>query len=208
MEIKDNLKNEMDLAGLNPYDLQKLSKVPQPTIHRILTGESKFPRADTLKKLAQAMNISHNILIDGRMEENPVTTTNRRSPVVGTAQLGDDGYWMELDYGTGNGDGFIDVPSNDPNAYSLKVKGDSMRPAIKSGWYVVCEPNHELVVGEYVMVKTVTGKSMVKELIICSKDQYVLGSINEDHGRLTLEPAEVEKIHYVAFIAPPSKHSI
>jgi len=126
-------------------------------------------------------------------------------PVSGTAQLGDDGHWDFIE--PNHADGFIILPSTDPNAYSLRLKGDSMRPAIKSGWYAVCEPKHDLVLGEYVHVTTNDGRSMVKELLILNDNQIVLESVNEDHKRITLDPAEIGTMHY-AFIVPPSKHSL
>lgn len=45
----------MKERGENPYSLEKLSKVPQPTIQRILKGTTKNPKADTLLALAVAL---------------------------------------------------------------------------------------------------------------------------------------------------------
>lgn len=148
--------------------------------------------------------------IDGIFAQSPTATglpvgQYNRCHIVGTAQLGDGGYWHELDYAPGDGDGYIDVPSADPNAYALRVRGDSMAPAIRDGWYVVIEPSGAISPGEYVMVKTTDGRCMVKELLWERGDQIVLMSVNEQHGRLTLRRDEIEKIHHVAFIAPPSK---
>ena len=84
-----------------------------------------------------------------------------RTKIVGTAQLGPEGYWDALAVA----DGWLDVPTSDPDAYSLRVKGDSMAPAIRSGWVVWCEPNHALIPGEYVMVRCNDGQCMVKELL-------------------------------------------
>ena len=50
----------------------------------------------------------------------------RRAPIKGIAQLGPDGYWDALE----TSDGWIDIPTNDPQAYSLRVKGDSMIDAM------------------------------------------------------------------------------
>lgn len=62
--------------------------------------------------------------------------------MVGTAQLGDDGYFCELQYPVGHGDGRINWPTRDPNAYALRCKGESMKPRIRHGEFVVIEPNH------------------------------------------------------------------
>lgn len=42
----------------NPYEVQRATGVPQPTIHRILTGESSDPRTNTLQPLAAHFGVS------------------------------------------------------------------------------------------------------------------------------------------------------
>lgn len=122
-------------------------------------------------------------------------------PVVGTAQLGDNGYWHELDYPVGQGEGFITYPTRDKNAYALRVKGDSMRPRIKPGEFVVILPNHSIPPGEEVMVKTIDGRCMIKRLGSRRGGLIELISINEtDHRPITLDESQVEKLHYVAAI--------
>lgn len=125
-------------------------------------------------------------------------------PVVGTAQLGDDGYWLELEYPTGQGEGFVRYPMKDPNTYALRVKGDSMRPRIKPGEFVVIEPNHSVVAGEEVMVQTKDGRSMVKILAWRRGGTVELHSINEDHRPITIEEGNIAKMHYVGAIVKPS----
>ncbi len=132
----------------------------------------------------------------------PITSPVRRIDIVGTAQLGQDGYWISLDQAAG----WVETYSRDEDAYALKLKGDSMAPAIRSGWVAVCEPNHRLVPGEYVMVTTIDGQSMVKELLFENEEEVSLMSINSAYGeRLTIARADIEKIHYVGAILAPSK---
>jgi phage repressor protein C with HTH and peptisase S24 domain len=102
--------------------------------------------------------------LPGAGDPAPAAYEPRDVPVVGTAQLGDDGYWNELQYPTGHGEGFVRYPMKDPNTYALRVKGDSMRPRIKPGEFVVIEPNAPVVVGDEVMVQTKDGRSMIKQL--------------------------------------------
>ncbi|MDP3848606.1 MAG: S24 family peptidase [Pseudomonas sp.] len=125
----------------------------------------------------------------------------RRTKIVGTAQLGPEGYWDAI----ATTDGWLDVPSSDPDAYSLRVRGDSMAPAIRSGWVVWCEPNHALIPGEYVMVRCNDGQCMVKELLFENTDEVSLMAVNDGYGRLTIARQDIEQIHYVGGIVPPSK---
>lgn len=126
-------------------------------------------------------------------------------PVVGTAQLGDGGFWLELGHPPGAGDGFIDVPSDDANAYAVRVIGDSMHPRIKSGEFVICEPSRAYAAGDEVLVVTKDGRSTVKEFLFSRDGRVVLSAINENHGRLTLAVDEIEKIHFVAAIVKSAR---
>lgn len=133
--------------------------------------------------------------------QEPVAVAYGRSvPVVGTAQLGDDGHYEALDYPTGHGDGFVTYPTRDANAYALRVKGDSMRPRIKPGEFVLIEPNTTPEPGDEVLVKTTDGRAMVKVLDFRRNGVVQLSSINEEHRPITLEESQVERLHYVAAI--------
>ncbi|WP_157991636.1 S24 family peptidase [Caldimonas tepidiphila] len=131
-------------------------------------------------------------------------SVSKRVRVVGMAKLGDNGWYEELSLVPGMGDGYVDVPTRDPDAYALLVRGDSMHPAIRDGWLVVVEPNSRPAVGEYVAIKLRDGKKMVKELLYYRKDSVALLSVNGER-RITLGTDEIELIHAVGFILPPSK---
>ncbi|ORL53003.1 S24 family peptidase [Pseudomonas putida] len=182
------------LNGYNALNV-KVASVIASLISRPV--ESFSPRlAKEISDLARAP-------LDSNVEPGPpITSPTRRIEIVGTAQLGTDGYWVGLD----NSAGWVETWSRDEDAYALRLKGDSMTPAIRSGWIAVCEPNHRLVPGEYVMVTTSDGQSMVKELLFETEDGVSLMSVNSAYGdRRTISWSDIEKIHYVGTILAPSK---
>jgi len=126
-------------------------------------------------------------------------------PVVGKAKLGMDGYFEEMNYPPGHGDGFLLIGSTDPNAYGLQVEGNSMHPRIKHREYVVIEPNHPYVSGDEVLVKTVSGSSMIKEFSYFRDGMYRFDSVNPTEKPIFLEPQEIELIHYVGGIVKSSR---
>lgn len=127
----------------------------------------------------------------------------RRVPVVGTASLGMDGYWTDLEYPVGHGDGYFEFPTTDKDAYVLQVRGGSMHPAIRSGWYVVIEPNKQIQMGEFVMVKLADGRSTVKEFLWHRDGEYVLNAVATNE-RLVIDEGDIDVIHHVGGILPPS----
>ena len=142
----------------------------------------------------------------GGLQENaepaPPLKPFRRVPVVGTAQLGDDGYLHELEYPAGEGDGYIEFPTNDPQAYAVRVRGDSMRPRIKNGEFVIGEPATAAVPGDEVIVKFMDGRKMVKELLYVRDGFIALGSINDAHPPINVQQKDVDSLHRVAAIIP------
>lgn len=166
--------------------------------------ETFSPRlAEEISRLAKAAISIPSTSAASNVEQGPqITSAPRKINIVGTAQMGTDGYWSGLD---GN-EGWVETYSRDEDAYALRLKGDSMAPAIRNGWIAVCEPNHRLVPGEYVMVTTTDGQSMVKELLFENEESVSLMSVNAAYGeRRSIAWADIEKIHYVGNILAPSK---
>lgn len=125
-------------------------------------------------------------------------------PVVGTAQLGDDGHYYELEYPIGHGDGIVHFPSRDKNAYAVRCKGESMAPRIRHGEYAIIEPNHAVVPGDEVLVKSTDGRVMIKVFAYSRDGMVHLDSINNNHQtfpRISLAEEDVAAMHYVAATA-------
>lgn len=211
MELKDRLKQARKNAGLTQVELAERAGIKQASVSEIERGLTRT--SGYLVKLAQICGVNPIWLSDGSGSPEPpfatnvepgppITSETRRIEIVGTAQLGHDGYWVGLD----GGDGWVETYSRDEDAYALRLKGDSMAPAIRNGWIAVCEPNHRRVPGEYVMVTTTDGQSMVKELLFENDEGVSLMSVNAAYGeRRALEWHEIDKIHYVGNILAPSK---
>ncbi|MGK8440709.1 XRE family transcriptional regulator [Ectopseudomonas hydrolytica] len=126
-------------------------------------------------------------------------------PVVGNAKLGTDGYFEAVDFPVGHGDGYLLIHSDDPNAYGLKVLGDSMHPRIKNGEYVLIEPNKVFTSGDEVMVKTKDGQAMIKEFIYLRDGMYRFDSVNQSHQPIHLPEDAIDKIHLVGGILKSSR---
>lgn len=214
MKMRKILKRLMDEQGLDAYSMADKSKVPQPTTQRFLSGKHGDPRSSTVAKWAKALGVTESHLrgddqIDGinpshvsNVESAPDLRAFQNVPVVGTVQGGDNGYLAELEYPTGQGDGNITYPAKDDNSYALRVRGDSMRPRIKNGEFIVIEPNHEPQPGDDVVVCLKDGRKMVKELLYTRDGEITLGSINNGHGNICVTIDQVEVMHYVAAIIP------
>lgn len=211
--LAQRIKLARSHARLTQKALADKAGVEQPAVSQLETGKSL--KSAHLPVIAQACGVNALWLATGQgdmitgsgLESNvepgpPIVSAPRRIGIVGTAQLGPEGYWVGLD----NTAGWVETYSRDEDAYALRLKGDSMAPAIRSGWVAVCEPHHRLVAGEYVMVTLRDGQSMVKELLFETEEGVSLMSINSAYGdRRMIAWEDIDTIHYVGAILGPSK---
>ncbi|WP_296255598.1 MULTISPECIES: XRE family transcriptional regulator [unclassified Pseudomonas] len=210
MELKDRLKQARKHGNLTQSELAERAGIKQASVSEIERGLTRT--SGYLVKLATILQVSPVWLSEGtgsmlagdksNVEPGPpITTDARRIDIMGTAQMGPDGHWVGLE----DAGGWVETWSRDTDAYALLLRGDSMAPAIRSGWVAVCEPNHRLVPGEYVMVTTVDDQSMVKELLFQNDEGVSLMSINAAYERVTIPWTQIQTIHYVGAILGPSK---
>jgi len=61
-KLRETLQREMKRRDWNPYDLENRSGVPQPTIHRFLTGKHDDLRSKNVIKLAKALGLTESQL--------------------------------------------------------------------------------------------------------------------------------------------------
>jgi len=118
--------------------------------------------------------------------------------------MGERGFYEEISSVPGAGDGYLETFSDDQAAFILQVRGDSMHPAIRDGWFVLVEPGTRPAPGEYVLVRLKDGRKMVKELLYERRDAVSVISVNGDE-RLNIPRDEVESVYAVTNLLPPSK---
>jgi phage repressor protein C with HTH and peptisase S24 domain len=156
---------------------------------------------------AKKPTIAHNERIEPGFDEAGSVQLRGSVPVVGTAKMGDDGYYEEISTMPGVGDGKLEIQTKARHAYALKVRGDSMMPAIRDGWFVLIEPDAEPAVGEYVLIKLKTGQKMVKELLYQRADSITVISVNGGKQQTVLreDMDDQRGLQAVTAVVPPSK---
>lgn len=191
-------------VDMNPAEFARAIKMSRSGVLQIEDGTTKTLRLSTALNIEALTGYRTAWLRDGSLPKKTGRSgdgSEQGIPVVANVQFGDEGYWQDTEHPTGHGEGFIVYPTRDKNAYALRGKGDSMRPRIKPGEYVVILPGHQIAMGDEVMVQTKNGRSMIKQLGSRRNGAVELISINEnDHRPITLEESEIVKMHYVAAI--------
>ena len=140
---------------------------------------------------------------ESNVAQAPALSPSRRIPVVGHVKAGPDGYLEEMQYPVGQGEGYVDYWVRDPNAYAVRVKGDSMHPRYRAGEFIVVTPGIEAQPGRDVVVKLLDGRKLLKQLNWLRGDEIQLLSINNGYAPLTISKDEIDSIHRVAGSVPP-----
>lgn len=211
-EIHPTMQRIYDATSLNGSDLAaSINESPQ-TIY-------KWDKRGVSKKGAFAISQKHKIDIgwiltgdgDPRIESISRNTSNAAPmsggwvPVKSYSKMGYDGFYTEMGFLGNGGDGYVPSLTAGPNAYAVKGTGDSMYPAIRSGWYIVCDPDATPTPTEFVEVRLNDGRRTIKELIGVVGGLLHLLSVNGEK-RMTFELSEVDAIIAVTDIVPPSRH--
>lgn len=203
---------------MSPAELARAVGVTQASITFWLDGTTQNLKSENALALERATGFQSKWLISGKGpkrldatqqdHDSPVyagrRTGTRSIPIVGTARMGEHGFYEEHSSIPGAGDGHINMATNNPNAYGLRVRGNSMAPAIRDGWYVLVEPNSAPAVGEYVLVRLKDGQRMVKELLYQRAGVVEVLSVNNGE-RTTIYAEDLESLQAIAAVVSPSK---
>ncbi|EHI1011830.1 TPA: S24 family peptidase [Escherichia coli] len=213
-EFAQRLAQACKEAGLDEHGrgmaIARALSLSSKGVSKWFNAES-LPRQEKMNALAKFLNVDvvwlqHGTSLNGANDEDTLSFVGKLKKglvrVVGEAILGVDGA-IEM---TEERDGWLKIYSDDPDAFGLRVKGDSMWPRIKSGEYVLIEPNTKVFPGDEVFVRTVEGHNMIKVLGYDRDGEYQFTSINQDHRPITLPYHQVAKVEYVAGILKQSRH--
>lgn len=128
----------------------------------------------------------------------------RRVYVVGRAQGGlPERIWTDGDYPVGATDQYAELATTDPHAFLSPIVGTSMVPKFNPGDFAFVEPGTAVEIEDDVLVRLVTGETMLKRLI-SRRGGIQLGSYNEA-GSLLYQPEEITWMYYVPHYVPARK---
>jgi phage repressor protein C with HTH and peptisase S24 domain len=210
VNIAERLRNKMRDLGLNESQLSRRSSVPQPTINRILSGESSSPRKSTIEALSRPLGVSPDWLLFGTGSE----ATHDRSPSTKDYALipqfkakgACGGGYLNEHVETTEGlafkrDWLHRMKAKPENLYVIYAEGDSMEPYIFEGDVVLfdrsqIEPKDKQV---YV-IRRPDGGNSIKRLTQQLSGTWVIRSDNPDKIANPDEPVSEDAIHEMPFL--------
>ncbi len=179
-------------AGLDPTSFNRSKRLSG-------SGKPRWPSTESLSKVLSVVNMS--------FEDFAALAGNTRGqgasvPVIGLAQAGDQGFFDDSGYPVGAGWDEVRMPGLiDENCYALEIVGDSMAPVFRAGDRVVVAPNQTARRGDRVVVKTIDGEVMAKELHSLTQRKVSLISLNPDYDDRELDRRNVQWIARIVWVS-------
>lgn len=195
MDIKDWIKAARTHKGWTQQQLGEAVGRTKANVGHWETGKHE-PKLDLIEAISRETGYPPPSLggVESNVEPALELKKSRMVPVTGSVKGGDDGYLMQDPIP----DGFVEYWTGDPQAYALRIKGDSMHPRYRAGEFVVVTPSIEAQPGRDVVVKLTNGKCLLKQLNWMRNDEVQLLSINNGYAPMTISRDEVECICRVA----------
>ena len=170
-------------SGLDPTTFNKSKRITPD-------GRPRWPSTESVAKSLAATGTSIDTFV--QLIEDTARPVARAVPLIGFAEAGAGGFFDDGGYPVGKGWDEIPFPAvTDENAYALEISGSSMEPVYRDGTVIIVSPAASIRRGDRVVVKTVDGEVMVKELKRRTAKTIELRSINVEHGDRSLSARDV-----------------
>lgn len=183
-------------AGLDPTAFNPSKRIGAD-------GRARWPSTESIAKVLTATGTGIDAfagLVTGMPALPSGRAVGRRIPLIGLAQAGSEGYFDDGGYPVGGGWDEISLPEiGDPNAYALEISGDSMEPVFRDGDVVIVSPAAPVRRGDRVVVRTVKGEVMAKELLRQSARRIELASLNPAHPNYSFDLPELTWMHRIVW---------
>ncbi|WP_061301622.1 S24 family peptidase [Janthinobacterium agaricidamnosum] len=99
------------------------------------------------------------------------------------------------------GSKYLEFHSRDPLAYALLVRGNKLRPRVKSGEFLVIEPSGEPLPGDDVVLRLQDGEFYVMQLLYQRGDEVAFGNLNEIGPPALVLEGEIVTMELITAIA-------
>jgi len=187
-------------AGLDPTSFNKSKRFNAD-------GKPRWPSTESIAHVLSATGATMGdflALMDSD-ENNTLGTASHTIPLIGFAKAGQKGFFDEDGYPVGDSWDEISFPQSDMlesgATYALEVTGDSMEPLYRAGDILVISPTAKIRKGDRVVVRTIKGEVMAKELARKSPVKIDLKSLNPAHENRTLSPTDISWMARILWVS-------
>lgn len=188
-------------AGLDPTSFNK-SKRFNPE------GKPRWPSTESVARVLEATGATMSDFFALMDSEDDLSSRSGKSgliPLLGFAQAGAKGYFDEDGYPSGGSWDEIKFPESGTldaaGTYALQISGDSMEPLYRNGDVLVVSRDNAVRRGDRVVLRTIKGEVMVKELVRKTAAKFEVKSLNPDHENRIIPANDVAWMARVLWVS-------
>lgn len=157
-----NLNKYLDSFQMNQADLANRLSVNKSVVSSWLSG-SRYPRMNTMEKIANIFNIEKSDLIENKSQEESPTRHAKgiRIPVLGRVAAG-----IPIEAIT-DIDDWEEIPESLAKTgeyFALRIKGESMSPKLQPGDVVIVKKQNDVDTGDTAIVLVNGNDATVKQI--------------------------------------------
>lgn len=153
-------------------------------------GRERWPSTESIAKILLATGATLDEFMAAVMKRDAAPA--RTIPLIGFAQAGSGGFFDDGGFPVGSGWEEVAFPgAKDEKAYALEISGDSMLPLYRDGDTIIVSPTAAVRRGDRVVVKTLEGEVLAKQLKRQTLKTIELASLNPDHPDRVLNLADI-----------------
>ncbi len=193
-KLNQVLSQLMQEVNINEAELARKTDIPQPTLHRILSGATKSPRGNSLAPLANFFSITINQLMGvDELPENRVKGTHN-SRIYGWTPIPEiswkqaalwEKFQHQLREQTWAFWSSTDLTLSD-SAFALTVRGDAMAPTFIEGTTLIIDPEVKPKNRDYVVVASAGSASATFRQFLLDGDDEYLRAVNQEFRTMQL----------------------
>jgi phage repressor protein C with HTH and peptisase S24 domain len=169
-------------AGLDPTTFNRSKRAGAD-------GKPRWPSTESLAKALEAAGAGFDEfagLLMGRTSE-----AGRAIPIVGLARAGAHGFFDDAGFPV-SAEETVHFPGlGEERVYALEINGDSMQPVYRAGDVVVVQPGAPVRRGDRIVLRTIEGEVMAKQLGRRNDQIVELISLNPAYPTRTIKASEV-----------------
>ncbi|MFV2944258.1 LexA family protein [Pseudomonas japonica] len=191
--IGSRVAKRLHELGMSGYELSRRSGVPQPTIHRILSGTSASPRQENVEKIAKVLGVTTEWLWKGEARHlvtngpaanvEPGPQVRGFVPLISWVQAG---AWCEMQEPLeieGVESWLPCAVSHSSATFALRVRGLSMfnpheRRSFRDGDIIFVDPAKDFENGSLVVAKLADSKEATFKQLVIEGERKFLKPLN------------------------------
>ncbi len=174
--LVEHLRKLMFENKINEAELARQTNIPQPTLHKVLTGKTADPRISTLQILANYFQLSVDVLLSGDTNFSGHSTPHIESqsiPILTWSNCLDVKNMIQT-ISPSNWDSWLVIEYLTDYAFGLKTK-PSMEPRFPKGSILIIDPDLTPQDGDLVIVHfPQTSEATMREIIIDGPIQQLM----------------------------------